>query len=812
MSKLSSIIISFIIIFFCGHSSFSQNNGKISGIILDKDNSQPLQGAVVIVTAPKDSLRINGAETDTRGAFTIPVPFGTYKVTVNYTGYGDALVTGVSVTKNNPEAVLDTIKIKQGTTTEEIDVTADKNVIQITPEKKVFNVEKSIVTSSGSAIDVLRNVPSVSVDNDGNVSLKGSQNVRVLIDGKPVYSSVSSVLEGIPASSVESIEMITNPSAKYEAEGESGIINIVLKKNADFGYNGSLILSTGTKDKYNASVNFNAKNKNLNVYGNYSFQSLRYGFAGTSLRTDNLNGTLSSLDQPSTAIQKNVSNLGKFGIDYRLADKQTLSFSSVLSHRTESRDGNAINSFYDNNGGLSARSLTNSGTSEHGYNFNANLDYVAKFKVPDRQLSIDASFARSTEETPISLDNQYLISGYNPANIQNLQTYTDQNEKRNVYNLQADYTHPFKKSTKTDSKIETGFKSTYKVYDNDFHSSHFDTLSHAWVNDNSLTNLFKYGEFINAVYLIYSGRIKDFEYQAGVRSELTNITADLLDPTQNFKRHYIDFFPSASIAQKLGKTNEIELSYSRRVNRPRPGWLNPFGENTDPYNLRNGNPDLKPEYIDSYELSYLKYIKSSVLTSSVYFKQTHGLISRLKTSLDSLTTLTTFVNLTSAYSYGVELIASIQGPKWLSLTGSFNYYNIVINGDNVQTDLSTSGHAWYTKFLASINMWAGFDLQMAYNYQSRRPVIDGYIEPVQNFDISLRKEFKKANLDLSLRVSDVFNTQENRQFQTGTGYVQNITNKRDSRFVYLTATYRFGTLVEKDKSKKKPKDENQDEN
>lgn len=790
----------------------AQDNGKgkISGNVADKDNNSTLAGAVVKLISQKDSTVFKGAETDNKGYFSVELPFGKYTAEINMVGYNTAVVKGITLTQQQPEIILDTIKLKQGSAvTEEIEVTADKNVIQLTPEKKIFNVEKSIVSSSGSAIDVLRNVPSVSVDNDGNVSLKGSQNVRVLIDGKPVFSSISSVLEGIPASSVESIELITNPSAKYEAEGESGIINIVLKKNSDFGYNGSVTLSTGTKDKYNASVNLNVKNNKVNVYAAYSFQSLHYLFNGESFRLNNVNGETSSLNQSSSAEQRNLSNLGKIGMDYSLTNKQTLSFSTTLSYRKQSRYGNATNYIYDNLGMLSSKSFTTNGSTERGYNFNAALDYNAKFKVPNKQLSIDASFARSTEETPISLNNQYLISNYAPANIQNLQTLTDQNEKRNVYTLQTDYSHPFGKT----SKIETGFKSAYKVYDNDFNSQYFDTVSHAWITDNSLTNLFKYTEFINGLYLTYANKINNFEFQLGLRTELTNIKAELLDPTQNFKRQYIDLFPSASVTQKLDKTNELELSYSRRVNRPRPGMLNPFGENTDPYNLRNGNPDLKPEYIDSYELSYLKYINNSVITSSVYFKQTHGLITRIKTSIDSITTLTNFVNLSNAYSYGFELIASIQQtPKWLNFTGSFNYYNTVINGDNVQSALSTSGHAWFTKFLASVNLWYGFDLQMAYNYQSRRPAIDGYIEPVQSFDVSLKKEFAKQNLEIGMRVSDVFNTQQNKQFQTGDGYTQNITNKRESRFAYLTLTYRFGTIAEKDKSRKKPKEENPDEN
>lgn len=816
MTIIYKTILAFIVFYTIGGISVAQDDqnkpkptggkGTISGIVIDKSSNLPMEGSAITIFEAKDTLKIKGTETNSKGMFSVEVPFGKYKIEINEVGYSMAAVDGIIVSPKNPDVTLDTIRIKQATTTtDEIDVTANKNVIELTADKKIFNVEKSIVSSNGSATDILKNVPSVSVDNDGNVSLKGSQNVRIMIDGRPVYNSVATVLDGIPASSVQSIELITNPSAKYEAEGESGIINIVLKKNSEVGYNGSVMLSTGTKDKYNGAVNLSVKKNRINVYANYSFQKVYFGITGTGLTLNSVNNVNSSLDQSLSGYFNNMSNLGKAGFDYKLTDKQTLGLTSTLSYRKRNRPYETTNSFYDASNTLSMLSYTHSSSAENGYNFDAALDYNARFKQPDHTFSMEASYVRSYEDTPIDVDNTYTIINYLPSTIPDGQISTDQVEKRNTANLQADYSHPLCK----DSKVQTGFKSTYKLFDNTFNSEHVDTISNTWVTDYGLNNRFKYTEIINALYATYSNKFGNFEFQAGVRTEMTNDKGELSNSSQNFSSSYIDFFPSASISEKLNKENEFDLSYSRRLNRPRPGFLNPFGENTDPYNLRTGNPQLKPEYIDSYELSYLKYITGAVITSSVYFRETHGLISRLKTAIDSVTTMTTWVNLSKAYSYGFELIASVQTPKWLNFTGSFSYYNIQIVGDNIQSELSNSGSSWFTKFLTTVNLWYGFDLQMAYNYQSRNPTVDGYYEPFQTFDVSLRREIVKKKFEMSMRVSDLFNTQEYRQYAAGDGYIQNQTFKRDSRVAYLTLTYRFGNVSDEQKHEKskKPKDD-----
>jgi outer membrane receptor protein involved in Fe transport len=797
------ILTIFFVTAFLTAESYSQNEGKgrrqhegtgpgiITGIVVDSATNNPLENATVTVVRVTDSVLVNGALTGSDGKFRIDkIPYGSFLIKFNFIGYEERILSNITINSNNTQLEMGTVTLAPGSiTVEGVTITAEKNIIQFTPEKKIFNVSETPLTSNGSATDVLKNVPSVSVDNDGNVSLRGSQNVRILLDGKPLFDNASKILESIPASSVDKVELITNPTAKYEAEGETGFINVILKKSEDFGYNGNIVLSIGDKDKYNVSGAFNLKNKKLNVFANYSFQSSRFESNGTSQRENIFNSSTSTLNQPSSGQFKILSNLVKAGFDYNVTDKQTLSLSSTLGVRNRNRNQLINNDFYDEAGILSSSSLSNNTDIEKGYNIDAVLDYVVKFKKPDQHLEMEASYTRRYEDNPINIINEYYVINYNNVNTPNGMLSTEQLQYNNFLNFQADYTHPFSK----DTKLETGVKSTYRYNDNNNSSEHLDSLNNVWISDVDLNNELKYREFINAAYISFFDEFGNLGIQAGLRSELTFTKGDLVnDPSQDFTKHYVDFFPNASISEKLDKTNEFQLSYNRRLNRPRPGMLNPFREVVDPYNVHQGNPDLNPEYIDAYELSYLKYFKGGLVTSSIFFHQTHGLISRYRTMIDSLTALTQPVNLSKANSYGFEIIGNLNTPQWLNLNGSFTYYKTDIQGGNIQPELSNSGYTWTTKLLGSIKMWFGLELSMIYNYSSKRPVVDGFIEPMQYFDVSLKKVFLDKKLDMSLKVSDLFNSQKFQINTENTGYTQNSTFKRESRVAYLTLTYRFG--------------------
>ncbi len=803
-------VFSFVIVCFLSVSINAQpkehkmpeGNGTISGIVFDKDNHLPLEGAVLTLFTAKDSTRVKGAGSDSKGQFKMDVPFGMYKLEANFVGYSIAMVNKILVSPKNTDVVLDTIKLTQGsTTTEEIVVESQRSVIEFTPEKKIFNVSETPVSNTGNAGDVLNNVPSVSVDNDGNISLRGSQNVKIMIDGKPITQDVPTLLESIPASSIESVELITNPSARYEAEGETGFINIVLKKNDSFGYNGTVSLSGATRDKYNGSINLNLKNKKVNIYANYNFQVASQYFNGTNTTLFDNTSTVTTLTQPSLSNTRMNSHLGKIGVDYNITDKQVLGFSTTISYRNRNQNENTLYNGFDNTGALSTQSNTNNLEGRKGLNYTGSLTYNAKFKDPRETLYLEATYSHSKDDINNDITNQQYIDNYVPGDFPTGFQNTAETDLQHLAYFQADYSHPFGK----DSKLDAGIKSTYRQNGDDFTSTHFNDTINQWVYDNSVSNNFDYKEYINAAYLIFASKIKDFGYQVGLRTEATNTKGTLFTTGQTFDKKYIDFFPSVSLTQKLGPQNEFQASYSRRINRPNLRMINPFIDYSDPLNLKQGNPDINPEYIDSYELSYLRYMGSTIFTSSVFYRQTHGLITRYRTLLDSITTFTTIENLSSAKSYGVELIGNSQITPWWNFSGNFSYYRTDINASNLQADLTNSGYAWTAKFITNFKLPLGLSFSVSYYYLSKRPTALGEIQPLQAMDISLKKEFLGGRASLSARGSDIFNTQQFNIDIANSGFTEYMTRKRDSRNAYLTFTYNFGNMYDKNQKQRKGK-------
>jgi outer membrane receptor protein involved in Fe transport len=791
--------------------NFPEGKGKISGTVLDKTDSSPIQYASVTVHKDKDSSIVAGTQTSEDGSFTLEVPYGRYVVEVNIVGYSIAQVTGVMVTPKNSDVQLKTIMLKQGnTTTQEIEVTGERSYMQLEPDKKVFNVGQDLTTLGGSATDVLKNVPSVQVDQDGNVSLRGSSNVKVYIDGKPSginADNMADMLEQIPASSIQSVELITNPNAKYEAEGSAGIINIVLKKNLETGYNGNLSMNVGTKDKYNGSFNLNLKNKKFNITTNYSYRLFNMNAFGTTLRQNETNNTSSLLNQTNDMGFRMNGHFGKAQVDYLLDDKNVLSLSANFRDATRTRGESSISKNFDNTNTLSSIFNSKSDEKHSGYNFDLSLNYSAKFKDPKNTLNTEASFSRHKDDEADNIVQQSFDPNYIPAGNQLLRN-TDQNSLNDIYNFQSDYVQPLGK----ESKLETGIKAQYTKNTSDFTSEIFDHNLNTWIPESNMDNNFTYKEQIYAAYGVYTSKIKNFGYQLGARLEQTITKGELLSEMNDvFDRHYLDIFPNVNLSQKFGESTELQLSYSRRINRPRNWFLNPFREYEDPYNIHSGNPDLKPEYVDSYELSFAQYLPGTVITPSVFYKKTHDMITRTISLIDSNTTLSTFSNDASAKAYGVELVVTTSPFQWLNFNGNVSYFRNEVTGAGSLIDYTNSNSTWTSRLMANVNLPLGFAVQGAFNYQGAMVMPQGTLDPIYSFDGAVKKDLFNRKLTINFRVSDIFNTQKFNANLIGSGFTQSFTRQRDSRNAFLTLTYNFGT-PEKNKMRDKKKEQNDNNN
>jgi outer membrane receptor protein involved in Fe transport len=791
----------------------NSSKGILKGKVVDKESSSPLESATVQIMKMRDSSMVTGAETDKKGEFNLEVPYGNYKLKISYISYSTVIISGVVINAQNTIHDAGTVMLNANmTSTEVIEVTAEENFMETTPEKKIFNVGKSLVTQGGTATDVLKNIPSVTVDADGNVSLRGSTNVKFLVDGKPsglIGSDPTNSLQQISANSIDRIEVIDNPSAKYDPDGMSGIINLVMKKTEETGYNANISLNTGTKDKYNPSFSFNYKSKVFNLYGSYNFRLFNMDGNSVSFRQNIFGDSIFYFSQNSSQHNNMKGNMGNLGFDYNIDNKNTLSLSGTYNNRGRSENQNLFFKNLDASGNLTSQYARNNYEDHSGNGVDLTLTYDHKFNRPKENLSAALYFSNSKDNETLNINQQdYTINGgiLNNPMLQN--TYT--NGKYNVLTFQADYYHPLG-DVKKDSRFELGYKGSLRNISSDFRSETYDYAQQSFINDAFLRNNFEYKEQIHSLYGLYAGSIKDFKYQFGLRLEEALTTSDLITSNQSLDNNYFSAFPSFFISQKFLNSNELQFNYSRRINRPNLHMLNPFIDYSDPYNLRQGNPNLKPEYVNSFQLGYIKYTDFATITSSIFYKQINDMMTRLTTVSPDGVSLTTFENLNNAKSYGLEFTTNSHPFKWWDFNANFTYFRTMINGDDPNAALNNDNYSYTAKLISNFNLFDFLDFQLTYNYQGPTVLAQGRMDPSQSFDIAIKKDILNKKGSIGFRVSDLFNQLKYSSETSGPGFVQDMTRTRDSRIAFLTFSYRFGTDGN-NQPKKKGKQKDDEEN
>ncbi|HWA07697.1 MAG TPA: TonB-dependent receptor [Ignavibacteria bacterium] len=810
--KTAFIIAAFVVTGSVTSPLKAQETGVISGSVIDKTTGLPVEGADITVNRVKDSSFVKGTQTNAAGQFTLSgVPYGKFYLKANLVGYNLSVVSGVTINPNNLTVALEPIKLSSGnTTTDEIVVESEKSQIEFRPDKKVFNVGKNITNQGSSVIDLLKEIPSVTVDQDNNISLRGSEGVKIMIDGRPSGlegTNRGDLLAQISATQVESIELITNPSAKYEAEGSSGIINIIMKKNENrgVGYNGTIGLNIGTRDKYSGQFSFSLKNSKYNMYGNYGYNSNHMIFNGLNERFNYINSDSYFTDETSNARGHMRGHNAKFGVDFFLNPSNTLGFSFNLRGTKRSRFDNTDDLVYNNSNILTSQYFNITTHEDDGFNYDIAANYTLRFKKPQQVFTADLSFSRDKDDEVTNTYDTYITPIVpEPVNRNEFSKETD-----DAYIAELNYVHPFSK----DAKIETGFRGSYKKRDNDYRLENYDYQNNQYVTSLNSSNRFIYKEQINAFYGIYTNQLGNFGFSLGTRIEQTIVKGELMNNGQTFDRIYVDFFPSASISQKLTKTSEIQLSYARRVNRPRSRQLNPFvtismmgGTNT----LSQGNPDLNPEFTDAFELSYIQYLPFATVTPTFFYRQTKDQISRSRTLVDSITTLSTFVNYNKSKFYGGELILNATPSKTWTLNGTLSYYKTEIDASNLGTGISNSGYSWTARAMSTLVLPFDMSLQVSYFYSGKHYNAQGTFEPFSMLDAALKKDFFNKRLSMTLRVSDILDEAKFKANISGEGYYETFERKRDARTVFLNISYRFG---QQDKNKfEKGKKRNNDDN
>ncbi|QNK62591.1 TonB-dependent receptor [Pedobacter sp. PAMC26386] len=787
-------------------------SGKLTGKVVDIQNNETVPFATAILINRKTKATVKVAQTDADGSLIMnDVPAGVFTFKISYVGYQTMVRDSVAITKTQHLINLGTIKMKaaKGNVLSEVTITAQKTPIQLGIDKKVFSVDQSLVSEGGSAGDLLQNVPSVQTDVDGNVSLRGSTGVKVLIDGKPSLiagGNIAQVLASIPASSIETVEVITNPSAKYDAEGQSGIINIVLKKNTKLGFNGNVALTAGNRDNYNGNLSLSFQNKKINIYGNYGYRyGNRPGGGYNNIQYLTRKDSLAFADQLSRFTSTDKSHNAKAGLDYYLTDKDILSFSAGYNRRDNDRtEFLDINKYRQGRVPLefSKRMNTNNGS---GHSYDLNLDYSHKFK-PNQELTFNFGYSNGTNDN-FQLYNTsiYSLNGLPVTADPQLLNNTNDGTNKN-YNVQLDYTMPLGKL----GKIETGYRSQIKFSDANTVAKKYNPVTGAYDDNLPLSNQFDSKDQVHALYINYQNQIKNFGYQIGLRAEdaLLNTTSGGYDQTGQMisapaRIAYKRLYPSVYLTQKFTGEQQIQLSYTRRVNRPRPWDTNPFIDYSDPLNWRQGNPNLLPEDVHSFELGYSKFWPKVTLISSAYARQTNDLIQRVRSipNADGVI-ITTPLNLTKDLSSGLEFIGKVDVVKAWNFMANLNIYHSKIDAAPAYNIKGNSGFSWNANVTNNFVLPHSITLQVRADYNSSQVLAQGTRKAMYGVDGGAKYDFKNKKASLSLNVRDIFNTRKWGMITQDANTIVEFQRYQQGPMGNLTFSYRFGKTSFMKKAKK----------
>jgi outer membrane receptor protein involved in Fe transport len=807
------IRLSFFLIIFLSTVSYSQNSsqgdGMIMGRIVNSINDKSMEYVTVRLFLEKDSSLITGIYSDSEGKFLFDkLVQGAYYVKITFAGFLANSSETVTITSNLKVLNLGTISMELDKTLQigQVDVVGQASILSAGIDKKVYNVAEDMSVKGGTANDVLKNIPSVDLDQDGRIMLRGDGAVTVLIDGRP--SSLSggngkTLLDALPAGSIERIEIVTNPSAKYDPDGTSGIINIVLKKNKLKGFNGLLNANIGSGNLNGGNVadggfSLSYRNSFFNIYGSYNGRYLDGYRNNTSyIRQTFINDSISILDQNRTGTDLNAGNTARFGVDFTLKNRKSISFSSTGSAGRRDRTGDLWNGVKDSNEALLSlgRRESYDPSQQHNYDFNAN--FKQDFKDSRGSFVLDANQSIGME----SIQGYYLQRYYGIDSVLDGSLPLNQRlfnqEKNNITSIQADFTYLWPAKL---MRSEFGAKTIIRKQEVNTYSETYDYSTISYFEDTLANFLYRYNEKIFSAYAIFGQQLNKFKYQGGVRVEKAYQIPNLVSDSIEIINDYFNFFPSAHLKYALTPKSEIGLSYSRRITRASSGDLNPFTAYSDPFNLRRGNPYLQPEFINSYDLAYSSEGTKLHFSAAIFYRHTVDAISRIKVFYDDNSSAVTFANIGQSHSFGNELIASYKPTKWWRNTLSTNINYIQYQTSNALWN--RNGFNWNVKYIGSVDFWKKTaTLQLNVNYIAPRITVQGTAQRRGSVELSFDKKFNDGKWTVGTRVSDIFNRQGFYMEVKQLNIYQVTEFKWLTRRVYLTVAYKFGKLEMGNKSK-----------
>lgn len=760
---------------------------KLNGTVQD-NQKKPVPFGNVALFNSADSTLAGGNTTNENGRFTIDAKPGSYYIKISYLAMEEKVISGIRLSDKNIE--LGTIVLKANTKLlNEVVVKGEKSQMELQLDKRVFNVGKDLSNIGGNASEILNNVPSITVDVEGNVALRGSGNVRILIDGKPsglIGINPAEALRQIPGDLIESIEVITNPSSRYDAEGEVGIINIVMKKNNRQGLNGSFMATTGHPANHGGSFNVNYRKDKINFISSFGLAYRTGPGRGSSRQQYTSADTSFVYEQKSNRDRASLGTTAMVGADYYLNDRNILTGTVAYRHgkglnknRLEYRD-------FDENNELTQTIVRTERETEPRNNFEGALSYRKTFAKKGRSFSIDTKWIVSEE-----LELADFVETTADVSRPIIQRSSNTENERNAL-IQMDYVHPFSK----DGKFEAGLKSTFRTLHNDFSVEQQNTAA-GWDLLPAFDNNLLYDEKIHAAYLMASNKFGNFFIQGGLRGELSDIKTELVKTNEVNPRKYFNVFPSLHLSYKLNDLQTLQLSYSYRLSRPGFRDLLPFSNFSDSRVFRAGNPDLNPEYTHSYEAGHLLNMEKGSLLTSIYYRRRNGVIEQITTVDSTGFTRIRPINLSAGNSYGFEFNFSYDLASWWKWNVSANFFKAESNGRYNDVVLHAETFTWTSRASSRMTVFKGVDFQAAINYRAPRKTTQGRELASYAIDLGLSKDLLKGKATVTAGVKDLLNTQRRRSIVESAGYYSNSDFLWRARQIVVTVSYRLNRAKEK---------------
>jgi outer membrane receptor for ferrienterochelin and colicins len=761
-----------LVVFLFSFSSFfaqQKQEGKkiiLTGKVIEKSTSQPLDYATVTLIGFNSNQVVSGGVTDAKGEFRIETRPGKFNIKIEFMSFKTYEIKEKTIQEDTN---LGTITLTEDAKViDEVVIRAERTAVDIKLDKKVYTVGKDIMVRGGTVSDVLDNIPSVSVDAEGTVALRGNESVRILIDGKPSnMGNINDALRLIPAESIDKVEVVTNPSARYDAEGGGGILNIILKKGKNQGINGTFVVSAGDPKNSGISANLNFKEKSANFFTTIGYND-RSNPGNTKIDQENFDtdGNLKSVLKERRKNNRFGEGLNtNFGIELQL--NKSTSWTNSLNFRTN-KGGNLENVLYYNYDAnhqyVNTRQRFNDLNSTNE-NVEYSSNFIKNFKKDGHKLTADVSISYNKDNDNSSIEGIIIDNG---DFVSSERTRKNDKQQRNLF--QMDYVHPLGK----DSRFEAGFRGNYVKTVADYQVEERAVEGGPFTNIDEFTNTLEYNENVTAVYTQYGSKINKFSYLLGLRFEDSKIDVNQLTSAIYKTKKYDNWFPSVFLTYEINGNSSIALNYSKRIARPRDRFINPFASYTSNVNLFQGNPDINPAYTDAYDIGYLKRWDKLTLNTSLYYNHTTDAFEQVRKERgDEINgipvVINTFFNLGQNDRIGFEFTLNYNFKKWWKLNGNFNFFNSVNSGDYTYTNSNNEvitqsfdrkATSWSSRITSKITLPYKIDWQTNATYNASQKTAQGINKGIAAANLAFSKDVLKDMGTISFNINDVFNSRK----------------------------------------------------